>query len=90
MGKVSMSLLISFSRYQTNADLSTLTVSPCVTWFHCLSQGLTVGSSFLTVLQILSGLSLKLTVFSENKQRQHNPPSKNIVAWSSTYKKTNK
>ena len=30
--------------------------------FHCLSHGLTVGSSFLMVLQILSGCSLKLTI----------------------------
>ena len=44
------------------ADLSTLTVSPCVTWVHCLFHGLTVGSSFLTVLQIVSGFSLKLTI----------------------------
>ena len=43
-------------------DLLTLTVSPCVTRFHCLSHGLTVGSSFLTVLQILSEFSLKLTI----------------------------
>ena len=55
--------------------------------FHCLSHGLTEGSSFLTVLQILSGFSLKLTV-QENKQRQQNSLSKNIVAWSSAYKKT--
>ena len=45
------------------ADLSTLTVSPCVTKFHCLSYGLMVGSSFLTVLQILSGFFPKPTVF---------------------------
>ena len=43
-------------------DLSALTVSPCVTWFHCLSYGLMVGSSFLLVFQILSGFSLKLTI----------------------------
>ena len=48
-------------RQSERSDLSTLTVSPCVTRFHCLSHGLTVGSSFLTVLQILSGFSLKLT-----------------------------
>ena len=34
-------------------QLSTLTVSPGVTRFHCLSHALTVGSSFLTVLQNL-------------------------------------
>ena len=45
------------------ADLSTLTVSPCVTRFHSLSHGFTVASSFLTVLQILSGFFSKLTVF---------------------------
>ena len=37
--------------------VSALTVSPCVTRFHYLSHGLTVGSSFLTVLQNLSGFS---------------------------------
>ena len=31
-----------------------LTVSPCVARFHCLSDSRTVASSFLTVLQILS------------------------------------
>ena len=45
------------------ADLSTLTVSPCVTRFHSLSHGFTVASSFLTVFQILSGFFSKLTVF---------------------------
>ena len=45
-----------------DADLSTLTVSPCLTRFHCLSHGLTVGSSFLTVFQILSEFSLELTI----------------------------
>ena len=44
-------------------DLLTLTVSPCVTRFHILSHGLTVRFSFLMVLQILSGFSLRLTVF---------------------------
>ena len=48
-------------RQSERSDLSTLTVSPCVTRFHCLSHGLMVRSSFLTVLQILSGFSLKLT-----------------------------
>ena len=43
-------------------ELSTLTVSPCVTRFHCLSHGIMVGSSFLTVLQILGGFSLKDTI----------------------------
>ena len=50
----------------TFSDLSTLTVSPCVTRFHYLasylSHGLTAGSSFLTVLKSLSGFSLKLTI----------------------------
>ena len=35
-------------------DLSTLTVSLCVTQSHCLPLGLTVAFSFLTVLQVLS------------------------------------
>ena len=34
-------------------DLSLVMVSMCVTRFHCLSHGLTVGSSFLMVLQNL-------------------------------------
>ena len=34
----------------------------CVTRFHCPSHGLTVGSSLLTVLQILSRFCPKLTV----------------------------
>ena len=58
------------------ADLSSLTVSPCVTRFHCLSHGLTVGSSFLTALQILSGFSLKLKISSENKQGNAIPSQK--------------
>ena len=73
------------------ADLSTLTVSPSVTRFHCLSHSLTVGSSFLMVFQILSGFSLKLS-FLRKQTRQHNPLSKNyhsIVRLSSTYKKIN-
>ena len=67
------------------ADLSAITVSTCVTRFHCLSHGLTVGSSFLTVLQIFSGFSFKLKTNKATQSRQ-----KNIVAWSSTYKKVNK
>ena len=93
---------IKFSHLQTKyqchqciTNLSTLLmVSLCVTRFHCLSHGLTVGSSFLMVLQILSGCSLKLTITYEkktrqpsNSMRQHNPLSKNIVALSSAYKK---
>ena len=41
------------------------------------------------VLQTLSGFSLKLTVFQENKQGNTIPYQKNIVAWSSAYKKLN-
>ena len=70
------------------SDLSTLTVSPWVTRFHCLSQGLTVGSSFLTVLKILIGFSPKTHNFLRKQTRQYNPLSKNIAALSSTYKKT--
>ena len=44
------------------ADLSILTISPCVTRFHCLPNSLMVGSSFLMVLQILSGFSLKFII----------------------------
>ena len=47
--------LIAIYQKKIPADFSTLMVSLCVTQFHCLSQGLTVASSFLTVLQILSG-----------------------------------
>ena len=36
-------------------DLWILTVSSCVTWFHCFFHGLTVGFAFLMVLQIFSG-----------------------------------
>ena len=35
-------------------------VSSCITHFHCISQGLAVDSSFLTVLQIFSGFFFKL------------------------------
>ena len=42
------------------------------------------------VFQILSGFSLKLIVFSENKQGNTIPCQKNIVALTSTYKKINK
>ena len=38
----------------TFADLPTLTVSPCVTRFHCLSHSLTVFSWYLRVSQVLS------------------------------------
>ena len=48
----------------------TLTVSPCVTRFHCLSHGYTVGSSFLTLLKILSGFFPKLTHSFLKKQTQ--------------------
>ena len=54
---------LSFEEDTYKTDISSLTVSPCVTQFHCLSHGITVGSSFLTVLQILRGFSPKLTVF---------------------------
>ena len=50
-------------------DLSTLTVLPCVTRFYCLSHGLTVGSSFLTILQILSRFFSQVHSFL-NKQTQ--------------------
>ena len=51
-------------------DLSTLMVSPCVTRFHCLfSYGLMVGSSFLTVAQLLREFFPKLTVFWKNKHK---------------------
>ena len=43
-------------------------VSPCVTQFYCFSLGLTVGSSFLTILQILSGFFPKLSFLKEQKQ----------------------
>ena len=60
------------------ADLSTVTASPCVTRFRCLSHGLTVHLSFLTVLQILSRFFPELTVFLKNKHMQHIPmPLKN-------------
>ena len=51
------------------ADLSTLTVSLCVTQFHCLSYSLMVGSLFFMVLQILSGFFPKLTVFKKKTQK---------------------
>ena len=69
------------------SDLSTLTVSLCVTRLHCLSHGLTVASSFLKLLHISSRFSLKIRIFEENNQRQHNLLSKNVVRWSSTYNK---
>ena len=50
------------------ADLSTLTVSPCATRFDCLSHGRALASSFLAVLQILSGFFLKLTVSGPPKK----------------------
>ena len=51
-------------------DLSILTISPCVTRFHCLfSHGLMVGSSFLTVAQLLGEFFPKLTVFWKNKHK---------------------
>ena len=51
---------------------STLTTSLCVTQFHYPSHGLTVGSLFLTVLQILSGFYPKLN-FLKNKHRWYIP-----------------
>ena len=53
-----------------NSDLSTLTVLPCVTRFHCLSHGRMLASSFLMVLQILRGFS-QTHSFYENKHRQY-------------------
>ena len=63
-------------------DLSTLTVSPCVTRFHYLSHSL---MAFLTVLQILSGFFSQTHNFLRKQTRQQN-----IVALPSTYKKKNK
>ena len=65
------------SSYLTT-DLSTLTVVPCVRWFHCFSYGLQVGSSFFMVLQILSGFSLKFTIPKKTNQTTQSP-AKNIL-----------
>ena len=62
-----------FYNPSSKADVSTLTVSPCGKRFNCLSHSLTLASSFLTVLQILSGFFPKLLVLSKNKHRQHIP-----------------
>ena len=54
-----------------SADHSTLMVSQCVTCFHCLSHGLMVAFSFLTVLQILSGFFFKLSFLRKQIQAAH-------------------
>ena len=66
----------------TMSDISTLTVSSCVLRFWCLSHGLTVGSSFLTGLQILSGFFPELTDFWK-KKKQKNPNKQTQAAHSS-------
>ena len=55
--------IFNFKILNLVSDLPTLTASPCVTRFCHSSHGLTVGSSFLMVLQILSGFFPKLTLF---------------------------
>ena len=40
--------------FAVDTDVPIFTASPCVTRFHHLSHGLTVGSCFLTVLRIFS------------------------------------
>ena len=75
-----MTMTVKLSSEQRNCsltDLSTLKVSPFVIRFlchtvsyGCLSHGLTVASSLLTVLQILRGFS-QTHSFYENKHRQH-------------------
>ena len=70
-----LGLLCLCTKWRQNScfsDLSILTVSLCVTWFHCLCHGLTVGFSFLMVLQNLIGFCLKkLTLLWKNKHRHH-------------------
>ena len=55
--------IFNFKILNLVSDLSTLTASPCLTRFFHPSHGLTVGSSFLMVLQILSGFFPKVTLF---------------------------
>ena len=62
-----MIFFLAFAINGFTTDLSTLTISLCVTQFHCLSHGVTAGSSFLMVVQILRVFSLKLTISEENK-----------------------
>ena len=54
-------------------DLSTLTVSPRVALFHYLSQGLTVGSSFLMVIQFLSGSFSQTHSFLKKETKAAHP-----------------
>ena len=62
------------------ADLSTLTVSLCVTQFHCLSYSLMVGSLFFMVLPILSGFFPKLTVFKKNPKKTKQTQAAHSIA----------
>ena len=61
-------------------DPSTLTVSLCVTQFHCLSHGLTVAS-VLTVLQSLSGFFPKLTVLRKQTQAVHSNAAEEHISF---------
>ena len=52
----------------SKADLSTLTISQCdIRQVHCSPHGLTVGSSFLTVLQILRGFFFQTHSFLKKR-----------------------
>ena len=62
------------------ADLSTLTVSLCVTQFHCLSYSLMVGSLFFMVLQILIGFFPKLTVFKKTPKKTKQTQAAHSIA----------
>ena len=61
-------------------DFSTLTASPCVTRFHHPSHSLTVGSSFLTVLQILSGFFPKLSFLKKQTQAAHSNTAEESIS----------
>ena len=67
-----LKIVWDFHVWPASAELPILTVLPCVTRLHCLFHVFTVGFSFLTVLQNLSGFFPKgPTLFWKNKHRHH-------------------
>ena len=75
--------IFNFKILNLVSDLSTLTASPCVTRFFHPSHGLTVGSSFLMVLQILSRFFPKRTVHKKTTQAAHSNAAEICISTSS-------
>ena len=66
-----VSILIYSSSNSQTSQLSRF--QPGIARFHCLSQGLTVGSSFLTVIQFLSGSFSQTHSFLKKEAKATHP-----------------